>query len=74
VKGAAQAPTLRQRMAAASWRDIFLAALPALLVLGVTGWVAAKASRLAPPGTIRLISGPPGSGFRTQADKYKQIL
>ncbi len=40
----------------------------------MTGWVAAKASRLAPPGTIRLISGPHGSGFRTQAEKYKQIL
>ncbi len=50
------------------------AGLPALLVLVVAGWVAFKATRFAPPTTIRFASGPEGSSYRKQAEKYKAIL
>ena len=33
-----------------------------------------KALRFAPPTTIRLASGPDGSSYRNQAEKYKAIL
>jgi hypothetical protein len=67
-------PGLSKRLASASWRDLAVAAVPALVVVALTAWVAVKASRFAPPTTIRLISGPDGSSFRNQAEKYKQIL
>ena len=61
-------------MTSASWRDVFVVGVPILLVALATVWVAVKANRLAPPGMIRLASGPDGSGYRNQAEKYKQIL
>jgi hypothetical protein len=50
------------------------AGLPALLLVAVAGWVAVKALRFAPPTTIRFASGPDGSGYRNQAEKYLKIL
>jgi hypothetical protein len=64
----------RARISRASWRDLVAAGLPALIVLLVAGWVAIKAVRFAPPTTIRLASGPDGSSYRNQAEKYKKIL
>jgi TRAP transporter TAXI family solute receptor len=65
---------LRQRLATVSWRDFLVTAIPTALVLLGAVWFASKASRLAPPSTIRFASGPTGSGFRNQADKYRDIL
>ncbi|HLK91127.1 MAG TPA: C4-dicarboxylate ABC transporter substrate-binding protein, partial [Polyangia bacterium] len=65
---------LLQRLRQLSWRDLLVTGVPTLLLLLVAGWIAFKASRLAPPSTIRLASGPDGSGYRTQADKYREIL
>jgi len=48
--------------------------VPALLVVIATVWVARKALRFAPPTTIRIASGPEGSGYRNQAEKYKKII
>ena len=48
--------------------------LPTLAIFGVATWVAVKALRFAPPGTIRIISGPDGSSYRTQAERYKKIV
>ena len=48
--------------------------IPALLVLVAAVWVARKALRFAPPTTIRIASGPEGSGYRNQAEKYKKII
>jgi hypothetical protein len=48
--------------------------IPALLVLGAAAWVAVKALRFAPPSHIRFVSGPPGSSYRNQAEKYKAII
>jgi TRAP transporter TAXI family solute receptor len=67
-------PPLRQRLRQVSWRDFLLTAVPIALVLVGAIWFASKASRLAPPSTIRFASGPPGSGFRNQAEKYRDIL
>jgi len=57
-----------------SWRDFLVVAVPIVLVAIAAAAVALKAMRFAPPGTIHLASGPDGSGYRNQADKYKQIL
>jgi TRAP-type uncharacterized transport system substrate-binding protein len=67
-------PGLRQRLALVSWRDFLVTALPIALVLVAAVWFAFKASHWAPPSTIRLASGPPGSAFRNQAEKYREIL
>jgi TRAP-type uncharacterized transport system substrate-binding protein len=64
----------RSRLAGASWRDLAAAALPAVVVLALAGWVALKATRFAPPKRIRFASGPDGSSYRNQAEKYKTIL
>jgi TRAP-type uncharacterized transport system substrate-binding protein len=69
-----KAPSLGKRIAAASWRDLVLVGVPTLLVAAAAVGVAIKANRLAPPGTIRFASGPDGSGYRNQADKYRQAL
>jgi TRAP transporter TAXI family solute receptor len=67
-------PPLRQRLAQVSWRDFLVTAVPIAVVLLAAVWFATKASHLAPPSTIRFASGPPGSGFRNQAEKYRDIL
>jgi TRAP-type uncharacterized transport system substrate-binding protein len=67
-------PSLAKRIASASWRDVALVGVPVLVVAALALWVGIKANRLAPPGTIRFASGPDGSGYRTQAEKYKQVL
>jgi hypothetical protein len=69
-----KAPGFVRRLATASWRDLAVVVLPTLVVLGLAIFVAVKSSRFAPPSTIRFVSGPDGSGYRMQADKYKQIL
>jgi hypothetical protein len=65
---------LRARIAAASWRDLLVIALPSLVVMVAVVWVAVAVFRPAPPDSIRLISGPEGSIYRTNAEKYKAII
>src|SRR5262245_18449169 len=67
-------PGLARRIASASWRDLLFVGLPILLVGAVAVAVAIKAARFAPPNTIRFVSGPDGSGYRNQAEKYQKIL
>ena len=57
-----------------SRRDLLLVGLPTILVVLAAIGVGIKAMGFAPPSTIRFISGPEGSGYRTLADKYQQIL
>jgi TRAP-type uncharacterized transport system substrate-binding protein len=66
--------TWRERLASASWRDVLLVAIPIALILGVAAWAGVKSVRFAPPNTIRFSSGPEGSSYRTQAEKYKVII
>lgn len=65
---------LSERIASVSWRDVLVVIVPVLLVVGAAVWVAVKSLRFAPPGTIHLISGPAGSSYRNQAEKYKKIV
>jgi TRAP transporter TAXI family solute receptor len=62
------------RLRNASWRDLVVLGLPVVAVLAVAVWVGVRSLRFAPPSTIRLISGPDGSSYRNQAEKYKKII
>lgn len=62
------------RLASVSWRDLLAVAVPVALGLLAASWVAVKAFRFAPPSTIRMVSGPDGSGYRRSAEKYKAII
>jgi TRAP-type uncharacterized transport system substrate-binding protein len=67
-------PGFLKRLGSASWRDMMVVGLPTLIVIAVAVAVAIKAARFAPPSTIRFTSGPDGSGYRNQAEKYQKIL
>lgn len=67
-------PRLWKRLTSASGRDFLMVGLPTLLVIVAAIVVGVKARRFAPPGTIRMASGPEGSGYRSQAEKYKTAL
>jgi TRAP transporter TAXI family solute receptor len=69
-----QKPRRFSRLASPSWRDLLTVGLPTALVGAMAIVVAIKASKFAPPTTIRMISGPPGSGYHNQAEKYQKIL
>jgi TRAP-type uncharacterized transport system substrate-binding protein len=74
VKASVAPPGLWARIAAASWRDLLTFALPAALVLAIAVWVGVKSVRFAPPSIIRFTSGPDGSSYRNQAEKYQKII
>jgi TRAP-type uncharacterized transport system substrate-binding protein len=65
---------LWRRLRSGSWRDLLVVTAPVLLVLGLVVWAGVRTVRLAPPKTIRLISGPDGSTYRNTAEKYKKII
>src|SRR4029079_10709531 len=67
-------PGLLARLRTASWRDLLIVGLPIVLVAGAAGPGRLDAARFAPPSTIRFVSGPDGSGYRNQAEKYQKIL
>lgn len=56
-----------------TWRTFFYLWLPLLVVLSA-GILIAQKLVSPPPNTIRILSGPEGSGFRNQAQKYKKII
>jgi len=57
-----------------SARDLALIAIPVALLVGTAAWLTVKSIRLAPPGRIRITSGPDGSSYRRFADRYKAII
>jgi TRAP-type uncharacterized transport system substrate-binding protein len=57
-----------------SWRDLAAAFVPVLLITAAALWVAFKFVRPAPPDTIIITSGIPGSSFDRAAEKYRAIL
>src|SRR6476620_6467711 len=67
-------PGLVARFRSASWRDLVVVGIPTLLVAAAAVAVAVKAARFAPPKTIHFASGPDGSSYRNQAEKYQKIL
>jgi TRAP-type uncharacterized transport system substrate-binding protein len=58
----------------ASWRDIALVGVPVAVVLLIGVGLTIKLVRPAPPSSIRMVSGPEGSGYRSMADRYKKII
>jgi TRAP transporter TAXI family solute receptor len=62
------------RLFSGSWRDLVVLTAPVLLVLGLIVWAGVRSVRLAPPNTIRMISGLEGSTYRSNAEKYKKII
>jgi TRAP-type uncharacterized transport system substrate-binding protein len=69
-----QRPGLITRLRNASWRDLLVVSLPTILVSALAIGVAVKAARFAPPKKIYFVSGPDGSSYRNQAEKYQKIL
>jgi hypothetical protein len=66
--------SLRTRLASVSWRDLFGIGLPVLLLAIAAIGATVRFLRPAPPDTIRILSGPEGSNFRTMATRYRDII
>jgi len=62
------------RFSEISFRDLAISAGPLVLITAVVIVAAFWYVRPAPPGTITIISGPPGSVFQRTAEKYRKIL
>jgi hypothetical protein len=67
-------PRLSGRLVAVSWRDLLVVVVPVALVIAGAVWAAVALVRPAPPDTIRMLGGPEGSSYRTNAEKYKAII
>jgi TRAP transporter TAXI family solute receptor len=62
------------RFSEISFRDLAVTAGPLVLITAVVIVAAFWYVRPAPPNTITIISGPPGSVFQLTAEKYRKIL
>ncbi len=56
------------------WRDTLITVVPAVLLLAVVGYVAARFVRPAPPSTIVMTVGTAGGAYDEFAKRYKSIL
>jgi len=59
---------------AISWRDLAITLGPYLLLVAAGFWIAFKFVRPAPPDTISITAGPPGSVFQVASERYMKIL
>ena len=57
-----------------SWRDFLLSVVPFAILVLLAFWVAWHLMRPAPPGTIVMAVGRPGSIFQATAERYRRIL
>ncbi len=57
-----------------SWRDLALTLGPILLLSVAAIWIAFRFVRPAPPDTIIITAGPPGSTYLASAERYRSIL
>lgn len=62
------------RFVAVSWRDLALSIGPTVLLAGAAVWLAVRLIQPAPPSTLVISAGPPGSTYWNAAQKYKAIL
>ena len=62
------------RFSGVSFRDLAVSAGPLVLITAIVIVAAYWYVRPAPPKTITIISGPPGSVFQRTAEKYRKIL
>lgn len=65
---------LKQGLAAISWGDLAQTLIPILLASAAAIWLALYFVHPAPPRTLTISSGHPGSRFATVAERYKKIL
>ena len=65
---------LPARLVAVSWRDLLVIGLPVLLITAAAAWIAVKFVRPAPPDTIVISAGAPGSSNLVTAEKYRKII
>jgi TRAP-type uncharacterized transport system substrate-binding protein len=72
-KGKAWWP-LAPKAAGVSWRDVANIAWPILLLSIAAIWLTLHFVSPAPPRTLTMSSGPPGSTFATVAERYRKIL
>jgi TRAP-type uncharacterized transport system substrate-binding protein len=77
----AETPTIRRRrfrlalkVTAVSWRDLFQTVGPVVLISTVAVLLALHFVRPAPPSSLTISAGPPGSSFQTAAQQYQKIL
>jgi TRAP-type uncharacterized transport system substrate-binding protein len=78
---APESPTTRRRrfrlalkVTAVSWRDLFQTVGPVALISTVAVLLALHFVRPAPPSSLTISAGPPGSSFQTAAQQYQKIL
>ena len=62
------------RISAISFRDLAVSVGPLFLITAIVIVAAYWYVRPAPPNTITMITGPPGSVFQRTAEKYRKIL
>ena len=67
-------PRIVARFVAISWRDLAVSFGPVLLICAAAIWFAIRLIQPAPPSTLTLSAGPPGSSFWNTAQRYKTIL
>ena len=64
----------RLRISRIYWRDLAVTVVPFVLLVIAAFWVALRYVRPAPPRTIVMTSGAPGSTFQVSAEKYRATL
>lgn len=67
-------PRFVARVIAVSWRDLIVTMGPIVAVSGAAIWLAIRLIQPAPPDTLTITAGPPGSSFWNAAERYKAIL
>lgn len=70
----ARPPRFVARVIAVSWRDLAVSMGPIVLVSAAAIWLAIRLIQPAPPNTLTITAGPPGSSFWNSAQRYKTIL
>ncbi len=67
-------PRFVARVIAVSWRDLIVTMGPIVAVSAAAIWLAIRLIQPAPPDTLTITAGPPGSSFWNAAERYKAIL
>jgi len=62
------------RVIAVSWRDLAVSMGPILAISAAAIWLAIRLIQPAPPSTLTISAGPPGSSFWNAAQRYRAIL
>ena len=57
-----------------SWRDLAVIMVPVVALLAAALWLGLRFVQPAPPSTITVTSGPEGSSFARNAERYRRIL